>query len=57
MPSTFQLTVLQQVARAALHMARFAVAYFIMLLAMYYNGYIIIPTIIGAWLQAFVFSW
>lgn len=38
-------------------MLQFAVAYFIMLLAMYYNGYIIISIIIGAFLGAFIFSW
>ena len=56
-PSTFRPTVLQQAVRATLHMTQFAVAYFIMLLAMYYNGYIIISIIIGAWLGAFVFNW
>jgi solute carrier family 31 (copper transporter), member 1 len=49
--------VFQQVVRALFHMLQFAVAYFIMLLAMYYNGYIIISIIIGAFLGAFVFSW
>ncbi|KAK6614148.1 ctr copper transporter [Botrytis cinerea] len=43
--------------RAFFHMMQFAVAYFVMLLAMYYNGYIIISIIIGAFLGAFVFSW
>lgn len=32
----------QQLVRALLHMLQFAVAYIIMLLAMYFNGYIII---------------
>lgn len=50
-------TVLQQVIRALIHMLQFAVAYFIMLLAMYYNGYIIICIIIGAFLGSFIFSW
>ena len=31
-------TLLQQMIRATIHMLQFAVAYFIMLLAMYYNG-------------------
>ncbi|KAK3081716.1 hypothetical protein LTS18_003521 [Coniosporium uncinatum] len=34
----FRPTVLQQAVRALLHMLQFAVAYFVMLLAMYYNG-------------------
>ncbi len=53
----FRPNVFQQLIRALLHMLQFAVAYFIMLLAMYYNGYIIICIIIGAFLGAFVFSW
>lgn len=53
----FKPTLLQQIVRATLHMVQFAVAYFIMLLAMYFNGYIIICIIIGAWLGSFVFSW
>lgn len=49
--------IFQQAIRATFHMVQFAVAYFVMLLAMYYNGYIIICIIIGAWLGGFVFSW
>ncbi|CZR62489.1 related to copper transport protein [Phialocephala subalpina] len=56
-PAKFRPNIFQQVIRATFHMVQFAVAYFIMLLAMYYNGYIIICIIIGAWLGAFVFSW
>lgn len=50
-------TLLQQVVRAFLHMVQFAVAYMVMLLAMYYNGYFIICILIGAFIGAFVFSW
>lgn len=50
-------TVVQQAVRATLHLVQFTIAYFVMLLAMYYNGYLIISIIIGAWLGAFVFSW
>ncbi|KAI1394291.1 Ctr copper transporter family-domain-containing protein [Hypoxylon trugodes] len=53
----FRPTILEQAIRALLHMVQFAVAYFIMLLAMYYNGYIIICIFIGAYLGAFVFHW
>ncbi|KAL7793152.1 Ctr copper transporter family domain-containing protein [Trichoderma ceciliae] len=53
----FRPNVLQQATRALLHMAQFAVAYFVMLLAMYYNGYFIICIFIGAYLGAFVFQW
>lgn len=54
---TFRPSILQQAIRALLHMLQFAVAYFIMLLAMYYNGYIIICIFIGAYLGYFIFGW
>ncbi|KAL4954045.1 Ctr copper transporter family-domain-containing protein [Aspergillus filifer] len=47
----------EQFVRALLHMLQFAVAYFVMLLAMYFNGYIIICIFIGAFLGSFIFSW
>ncbi|KAF1963252.1 Ctr-domain-containing protein [Byssothecium circinans] len=53
----FRPNVLQQSIRALLHMCQFAVAYFVMLLAMYYNGYIIICIFIGAYLGYFIFGW
>ncbi|EYE97973.1 high-affinity Cu transporter CTR3 [Aspergillus ruber CBS 135680] len=56
-PGIIRPTLIEQLIRAALHMLQFAVAYFIMLLAMYFNGYIIICIFIGAFLGAFIFSW
>ncbi|KAI1850337.1 hypothetical protein JX266_004195 [Neoarthrinium moseri] len=53
----FRPSILEQAVRALLHTVQFAVAYFIMLLAMYYNGYFIICIFIGAYLGAFVFQW
>lgn len=53
----FRPNVWQQLVRAVFHCAQFTVAYFIMLLAMYYNGYIIISIIIGAFLGSFACSW
>ncbi|KAK7963393.1 Ctr copper transporter family-domain-containing protein [Apiospora saccharicola] len=53
----FRPTVLQQAVRALLHTLQFAVAYFVMLLAMYYNGYIIICILIGAYIGSFIFQW
>ncbi|PGG99355.1 hypothetical protein AJ79_08549 [Helicocarpus griseus UAMH5409] len=50
-------SLLQHTLRSLLHMVQFGVAYFVMLLAMYYNGYIIICILIGSFLGAFVFSW
>lgn len=55
--AAFRPNLIQQMVRATLHMLQFAVAYFIMLLAMYYNGYFIICIFIGAWIGAFIFSW
>ncbi len=57
LPTHFRPSIFQQAVRAGLHTLQFTVAYFIMLLAMYYNGYIIICIIIGAYLGSFVFSW
>jgi len=53
----FRPSVLQQAVRALLHMLQFAVAYFVMLLAMYYNGYIIICIFIGAYIGYFIFGY
>ncbi|KAL7945236.1 Ctr copper transporter family domain-containing protein [Trichoderma barbatum] len=53
----FRPNVLQQAIRALLHTVQFAVAYFVMLLAMYYNGYFIICIFIGAYIGAFAFQW
>lgn len=53
----FRPSLLQQAIRALLHMLQFAVAYFVMLLAMYYNGYIIICIFIGAYIGYFAFGW
>ncbi|KAI0383636.1 Ctr copper transporter family-domain-containing protein [Hypomontagnella monticulosa] len=47
----------EQAFRALLHTAQFAVAYFLMLLAMYYNGYFIICIFIGAYIGSFIFQW
>ncbi|KAI4193501.1 MAG: hypothetical protein LQ350_008277 [Teloschistes chrysophthalmus] len=56
-PLQYKPTIIQQAIRSLIHMLQFAVAYFIMLLAMYYNGYIIICIIIGAFLGFFLCSW
>lgn len=50
-------TFTEHTVRSLLHMLQFAVAYFVMLLAMYFNGYFIICIFIGAFLGAFLFSW
>lgn len=56
-PVNLRPTFVEQAMRALLHVLQFAVAYFIMLLAMYYNGYIIICIFIGAYMGAFIFGW
>ena len=48
---------LAQTIRAFIYTCQFAVAYIVMLLAMYYNGYIIICIFIGAFLGHFTFGW
>ena len=53
----FRPSMVQQAVRALLHTCAFAVAYFVMLLAMYYNGYFIICIFIGAYIGYFVFGW
>lgn len=46
---SFKPSLVQQLVRSGLHMLQFAVAYFVMLMAMYFNGYIII-SIVRSWL-------
>ncbi|KAK4460446.1 putative high affinity copper protein [Cladorrhinum samala] len=53
----YRPSVYEQAIRALLHLLQFAVGYFVMLLAMYYNGYIIICIFIGAYIGAFLFHW
>ncbi|KAE9381452.1 Ctr-domain-containing protein [Stipitochalara longipes BDJ] len=53
----FRPSMKQQAVRATFHMLQFAVAYFVMLLAMYYNGFVLLSICIGAWFGSFVFSW
>ncbi|PWN31534.1 ctr copper transporter [Meira miltonrushii] len=53
----FRATPLQQLIRAVLHAATFGLAYILMLLVMYFNGYIIISIILGAGLGKFVCDW
>ncbi|KAG5291399.1 high affinity copper transporter [Histoplasma ohiense] len=50
-------SLLQHTAKSMLFTMQFGLAYFIMLLAMYYNGFIYISILIGAFLGSFVFTW
>ncbi|KAG8407074.1 Copper transport protein CTR3 [Metarhizium acridum] len=54
---TFRATFLQQLTRSVLHALTFGSAYIVMLLAMYFNGYVIICIFIGAGLGKFVCDW
>lgn len=54
---TFRATPLQQLIRSVIHAVTFGLAYIVMLLAMYFNGYIIICIIIGAGIGKFVCDW
>jgi solute carrier family 31 (copper transporter), member 1 len=54
---TFRASLLQQAIRAVLHAVTFGGAYIIMLLAMYFNGYIIISIFLGAGLGKFLCDW
>ena len=54
---TFRATPAQQITRGAIHAATFGVGYIVMLLAMYFNGYIIISIIIGAFLGKVLCDW
>ncbi|RVD84250.1 uncharacterized protein DFL_006011 [Arthrobotrys flagrans] len=56
-PFNFRPSFLQQVVRGLLYMVQFGAAYFVMLLAMYYNGYIIICILIGAFLGFTLFGY
>lgn len=55
--ATFRATGLQQLTRAIIHGVTLGLAYIIMLLIMYYNGYIFISVILGAILGKFVCDW
>ncbi|KAK6499667.1 Copper Transporter integral membrane protein that functions in high affinity copper transport [Arthrobotrys musiformis] len=56
-PFNFRPSFLQQVVRGLLYMVQFGAAYFVMLMAMYYNGYIIICILIGAFLGFTLFGY
>lgn len=49
-------SILAQAVRAGLYLLQYAGAYFIMLFAMYYNGYVIICIFIGGFLGNFLFG-
>ncbi|TGZ79009.1 Ctr copper transporter, partial [Ascodesmis nigricans] len=48
-------TMVEQLVRSGFFVVQFGVAYIVMLLAMYYNGYVIIMILLGAFFGHFVF--
>lgn len=54
---SFRVSPLQQLARAVIHAVTFGVGYIVMLLAMYFNGYIIISIVIGSAIGKFFADW
>ncbi|XWW95315.1 hypothetical protein V2A60_003273 [Cordyceps javanica] len=50
-------TLVQQAIRASLHMLQFGTAYIVMLFAMYYNGYILLCIVLGAFIGYMAFNW
>ncbi|KAG5996241.1 hypothetical protein E4U43_002898 [Claviceps pusilla] len=53
----FRASLLQQLMRAVLHALTFGTAYMVMLLAMYFNGFVIICIFIGAGVGKFFCDW
>jgi copper transporter 1 len=54
---TFRASPAQQLTRGLIHAATFGLGYIIMLLAMYFNGFIIISIIIGAFIGKVLCDW
>ncbi|KAF7555736.1 hypothetical protein G7046_g6488 [Stylonectria norvegica] len=54
---TFRASPLQQLIRSVIHAMTFGAAYIVMLLAMYFNGYVIICIFVGAGLGKFLCDW
>ncbi|KAF6795865.1 ctr copper transporter [Colletotrichum sojae] len=53
----FRASPLQQLLRSVIHALTFGLAYIVMLLAMYYNGYLILSIVVGAGLGKFLCDW
>ncbi|KAI0378550.1 copper transport protein ctr4 [Hypomontagnella monticulosa] len=54
---TFRATPVQQLIRSVIHAMAFGIAYILMLIAMAFNGYIIISIIVGAGVGKFLCDW
>ncbi|KAI0870584.1 ctr copper transporter [Hypoxylon argillaceum] len=54
---TFRATLIQQLIRSFIHAVAFGIAYILMLIAMGFNGYVIIVIIIGVGFGKFICDW
>ena len=55
-PDVFVPNIFQQAIRAFFYLLQYAGAYFVMLFAMYYNGYVIICIFLGGFIGNFLFG-
>jgi solute carrier family 31 (copper transporter), member 1 len=55
--ATFRPNLMQQTVRTLIRTLRFVLSYWIMLLAVHYNGYVIISIILGTFVRIYVFQW
>lgn len=55
--SKFSPTLIQHIVRCVIYTIEWGLSYFIMLLFMYYNGYIIISCILGAFVGKLIFGY
>lgn len=53
----FRISLPQQLLRAAIYSVEFGAGYLLMLMAMYYNGYVLISGFIGAFVGYFLFGY
>ncbi|EPS44578.1 hypothetical protein H072_1432 [Dactylellina haptotyla CBS 200.50] len=50
-------TIFQQLLKSLIYAVLVGIGYILMLLVMYYNGYIFVCLVVGAWLGNFLFGW
>ncbi|KAF3910751.1 hypothetical protein ABW20_dc0100025 [Dactylellina cionopaga] len=55
--STPRPTIFQHLLKSLIYVVLIGIGYILMLLAMYYNGYVFFCLVIGAWLGNFLFGW
>lgn len=55
--AVFRPNLLQQIIRALIRTAQFALAYWIVLMAIYYNGFVIVCIGAGVFVGTYIFQW